>query len=211
VDAAYGGFFALTTRGRAALRGIEAADSVTLDPHKGLFLPYGTGCVLVRELDTLRRAHQVAASYLPDPTTDPDCWDFADLGPELSRDMRGLRVWLPLKMHGARGFRTALDEKLDLAADAAARLAALPEIEIVTGPTLSLFAFRVRAESPEAADAATRRVARKVSERGRVLLTGVEIRGRWLLRVCVLSFRTHEAHIAWLIDDVTEALASARA
>ncbi|MEI5579186.1 pyridoxal-dependent decarboxylase, partial [Streptomyces brasiliscabiei] len=75
VDAAYGGFFALTSRGRAALRGIERADSVTLDPHKGLFLPYGTGCVLVRDRDALRRAHAVASAYLPKPIDEDDLVD----------------------------------------------------------------------------------------------------------------------------------------
>ena len=121
VDAAYGGFFALTERGRAALAGIERADSVTLDPHKGLFLPYGTGCLLVREREALRRAHAVEASYLPPMQDDEDFVDFCELGPELSRDARGLRVWLPLKMHGAGVFRAALDEKLTLARRVAAR------------------------------------------------------------------------------------------
>jgi aromatic-L-amino-acid decarboxylase len=209
VDAAYGGFFLLTDRGRAALAGIERADSVTLDPHKGLFLPYGTGCILVRDLATLRNAHRIAASYLPESEADPDCWDFADLGPELSRDNRGLRVWLPLKMHGAGVFRQQLDEKLDLAHRAAARLAALPELEIVAAPDLSLFAFRVRADAPGTGDPLTHRLARCVNARNRVLLTGVDVGGRWLLRVCVLSFRTHAAQMDALHDDVVAALREA--
>ncbi len=202
VDAAYGGFFALTARGKATLAGIERADSVTLDPHKGLFLPYGTGCVLVRDLATLRAAHRVGAAYLPTAEADPDFWDFADLGPELSRDFRGLRVWLPLKMHGAAGFRAALDEKLDLAAEACARLSAVPELELVAAPDLSLFAFRVRAATREERNRRTRRLATRVGQVGHVLLTGVDIDGDWLLRVCVLSFRTHRAQIDHLVADV---------
>ena len=207
VDAAYGGFFTLTERGRAALAGIERADSVTLDPHKGLFLPYGTGCILVRDLATLRNAHRIAASYLPASEADPDCWDFADFGPELSRDNRGLRVWLPLKMHGASAFRAQLDEKLDLAHSACARLALLPALEIVAPPDLSLFAFRVRADAPGSGDPLTRRLAKRVNARNRVIVTGVEVHGRWLLRVCVLSFRTHAADLDALYDDVVAALA----
>ncbi len=217
VDAAYGGFFALTERGRAALAGIERASSVTLDPHKGLFLPYGTGCVVVRDPNTLRRAFASHASYLPEMQRDADLLDFCDLSPELSREPRGLRVWLPMKMHGARAFREALDEKLDLARYAAAALEAWPEIEIVTPPTLSLFAFRVRAPggplTPAADDQLQRRVLRGVNARQRALLTGTTIDGRFVLRVCILSFRTHRARVDAALEDlrasVDDALRSA--
>ena len=208
VDAAYGGFFALTERGKSALRGIERADSVTLDPHKGLFLPYGTGCLLVRSLATLRAANASSASYLPASQTDPECWDFADLGPELSRDARGLRVWLPLKMHGASGFRAAIDEKLDLARVAADAISRLPALELVAPPELSLLAFRVVDPDPAEGDRRTRRLGARVNARRRVLLTGVEIDGRYLLRVCVLSFRTHAAQISAFIEDLEGGLAA---
>src|SRR5438034_534960 len=122
VDGAYGGFFALTDRGREALAGIERSDSVTLDPHKALFLPYGTGSLLVRDGPALRRAHSVRAEYLPPMQEADDLVDFCEISPELSRDFRGLRVWLPFKMHGAAAFRRALDEKLDLALWAAREL-----------------------------------------------------------------------------------------
>lgn len=210
VDAAYGGAFLLTDRGRAALAGIDRADSITLDPHKGMFLPYGTGCLLVRDRGTLRRAHQVHASYLPPPQASEEFWDFADLGPELSRDARGLRVWIPLKMHGAAAFRAALDEKLDLAADAAARIAALPGVTLLAPPDLSLFAFRVAPPgvTDEAQiDAFGRRLLAAVNARQRVLLTGAEVNGRHVLRVCVLSFRTHADRIDMLIEDLSAAIA----
>src|SRR5205814_8576562 len=77
VDAAYGGFFVLTERGRQVLRGIEAADSITLDPHKGMFLPYGTGALLVRDGEALRRAHRVHAEYLPAGPADPEFPDYS--------------------------------------------------------------------------------------------------------------------------------------
>lgn len=209
VDAAYGGFFALTERGRKALRGIERADSVTLDPHKGLFLPYGTGCLLVRDRAALRRAHAVQASYLPPMQTEDDLVDFCDLGPELSRDARGLRVWLPLKMHGAAAFRAALDEKLDLARAAAEALARMPGIEIVAPPELSLLAFRARPEGVAEADldAFNRRLVSRVNARQRVLLAGGSVRGRFVIRLCVLSFRTHEDRVRAALEDIALALA----
>lgn len=206
VDAAYGGFFALTDRGRAALTGIDRADSVTLDPHKGLFLPYGTGCLLVRDREALRRAHAVHASYLPPMQTEPGLIDFCDLGPELSRDARGLRVWLPLSMHGAPVFRAALDEKLDLARHAADALRRMPRIEVVAEPALSLLAFRVRAGSPAESDARSRRLIAQVNEKQRVLLTGAVVKGRFVVRMCILSFRTHADRVAMALEDIEGSL-----
>ena len=122
VDAAYGGFFLLTEEGNGRCAGIERADSIVLDPHKGLFLPYGTGAVLVRDGQALRRAHSLTADYMPAMQNDPDRVDFSQYSPELSRPFRGLRVWLPFKMHGAGAFRAQLEEKLALARLAADRL-----------------------------------------------------------------------------------------
>jgi len=203
VDAAYGGFFALTERGRNALTGLERAASITLDPHKGLFLPYGTGCLVVRDRAALRRAHHVDAAYLPPPQTDGDRWDFADLSPELSRDARGMRVWLPMKLAGAGAFRAALDEKLDLARDIAEGIRARPWLELVAPPTLSLLAFRVPGD-----DAATRALLAGVNQRQRVFLTGVPLDGGFVIRACVLSFRTHRAQVEHLLADLDAAWAA---
>lgn len=209
VDAAYGGFFLLTERGRAALKGIERADSVTLDPHKSLFLPYGTGCLLVRDRETLRRAHAVSGAYMPPMQTEDDLVDFCEISPELSRDARGLRVWLPLKMHGAKVFRAALDEKLDLARHAAEALRQIPEIEMVAEPELSLLAFRVRRPGLDDGeiDALTRRVIAAVNARQRVFLTGAVVKGRYLIRICVLSFRTHLDRVDLALEDITASVA----
>ena len=118
VDAAYGGFFAMTERGRRALAGIERADSIVLDPHKSLFLPFGTGCLLAQRVEDLRRAHLVHSDYIHKAVElgkEVNAINPADLSPEMSRDFRGLRLWLPLKLLGAASFRRCLDEKLDLA------------------------------------------------------------------------------------------------
>jgi aromatic-L-amino-acid/L-tryptophan decarboxylase len=206
VDAAYGGAFALTERGRRVLQGMEQADSVALDPHKGLFLPYGTGALLVADLGALRRCHGQRADYLPAPAADPDCWDFADLGPELSREPRGLRLWLPLKMHGAGAFRAALDEKLDLAQDAARRLGQLPGLRVLAGPELSLFAFRLDPPAGVDRDTWNHRVNTRVNSYQRVLITGAEVDGGYALRVCILSFRSHQDRVDMLVEDVARAL-----
>ncbi len=204
VDAAYGGFFAMTERGREALAGLELADSVTLDPHKALFLPYGTGCLLVRDLETLRRSHGGAADYMPTLQDAAERVDFCQISPELSRDYRGLRVWLPLKLHGFGAFRRALDEKLDLARWAADELAAMPEIEVVDRPQLSVVPFRLRlpGASVEEANAANRRLLERVNDEGRVYLTGTLLDGRFTCRICVLSFRTHRDRVAEALDAI---------
>ena len=212
VDGAYGAFFNLFADGRAVLQGLDRADSLTLDPHKGLFLPYGTGALLVRDGAALRAAHEATADYLPAMPHPDDFYDPSQHGPDLSRGFPGLRVWLTVKLYGAAGYRAAIAEKRALALDAHRRMAALPGLAVATPPELSLFAFHAtwpgasRAEE----DAATRRLLERTTARGRVMLTGAVARGRYLGRVCVLSFRTHAQQIDWLVEDVAAALGEMR-
>lgn len=207
-DAAYGGFFLLTERGRRRLAGIERADSIVLDPHKSLFLPYGTGALLVRDGAALRRAHGVTADYMPPLSEDAERLDFCEMSPELSRPFRGLRVWLPFKLLGAAPFRAALDEKLDLAQWAAAELRRMPGVEILAEPELSLFPFRLEpphlAGDPAALDALNRDWLARVNARQRVHLTGTLLGGRFALRICVLSFRTHRDRLEAALEDLAE-------
>lgn len=208
VDAAYGGFFLLTERGHQRLAGIERADSITLDPHKGLFLPYGTGCLLVRDGADLERSHATAGSYLPH-LQDGEFVDFCQLSPELSRDFRGLRVWLSLKLVGAAAFRQALDEKLDLAAWAAAEITRLPHLEMVAPPELSLLAFRLAPPglSGNALDELNGRFLAAVNARQRVHLSSTRLAQGLVLRICVLSFRTHRDRIEACLEDLRLAAA----
>ena len=203
-DGAYGGFFALTQRGSAAMAGLERADSITLDPHKGLFLPYGTGALLVRDEGSLRRAHATFADYMPTMQHDPDFVDFCDISAELSRDFRGLRIWLPVKLFGLDAFREALDEKLDLARWATDQIREIPELEIVTEPRLSLLSFRVRGDHE---DEATRALLHAINARQNVYLTGTMVDGRFVARICVLSFRTHMDRMEMCVQDIRAALA----
>jgi aromatic-L-amino-acid/L-tryptophan decarboxylase len=220
VDGAYGGAFVLCAEGRERLAGIERADSIVFDPHKGMFLPYGTGCLLVREGERLRAAHAESAAYLQDIARDPDLPESpADLGPELSRDFRGLRLWLPLMLHGAGAFRQALAEKLDLAREFHRGLLRLREgglpLQVVDEPQLSVVAFRLerkRGESPAEWNRRNAAFNEGVNARGRVFLSSTLLPGEdgnvFTLRVCVLSFRTHGPKIAQALEDVAAAGAS---
>ena len=207
-DAAYGGFFMLTERGRDRLAGIADADSVALNLHKGLFLPYGNGCLLARDLGALERTHTLRAEYMPPAAGGPERPDLCDISPELSRDFRGLRAWLPIKMHGAAAFRRQLDEKLDLAEWVEGRLREMPEIEIVAPARLSLVAFRLRPDGvdPEALDALNRRLLESINGRQNVFLTGTVLAAGFVLRICVLSFRTHLEHLETAMGDIEAAI-----
>ncbi|HEX6340079.1 pyridoxal phosphate-dependent decarboxylase family protein [Umezawaea sp.] len=200
VDGAYGGSFQLTDRGRAVLRGVHRADSITLDPHKGLFLPYGTGLLLVRDEDRLRRAHAADGHYLQDLDREHDLPDYADLGPELTREYRGLRLWLPLHLHGVAAFRAELDEKLDLAALVHRELSADRNLEVPLAPDLTVTVFR----SPFG-DATTERLLERINGTRRIFLSSTRLDGKHTLRLCVLSHRTHRTHVEEALDIVRRA------
>jgi aromatic-L-amino-acid decarboxylase len=201
-DAAYGGFFRLAEGGEELLRGVESFDSITLDPHKGLFMPYGLGALLVRDGGALVRAHHESAHYVQDVEEDGSL-GFADLSPELSRDFRGLRLWLPLMLHGVAAFREQLAEKLSLARWAHRQLSADPRFEMLDEPQLSVVAFRLRAGG-EDADRLGPELLRRVNARRRVFLSSTRVDGRHVLRLCVLSFRTHEDRVRDAVEALRE-------
>ncbi len=211
VDAAYGGFFMLTERGRSAMVGIERADSVALDPHKGLFVPYGTGGLVVRDRRTLAASHSVDADYLTDLVDAGDRRvDFSALSPELTRDNRGVRVWLPLQLHGIGAFRRALDEKLDLARMAFEGLRRIPQLKMLAAPQLSVCAWRYvpsRGDWTDAEiDAFNRDLIDWVTERGRVMISGTVLNEVFACRVAVLCVRTHQDRIAAALEDIAGAV-----
>jgi aromatic-L-amino-acid decarboxylase len=213
IDGAYGAFFYLCEELRdGVLRGLSRADSLTLDPHKGMFLPYGTGALLVRDGAALRAAHEATAAYLPAMPHPQDFYDPSQHGPELSRGFPGLRVWLTVKLYGSALFRDAVAEKRALALDAARRVAALPGIVLDAPPDLSLFAFHLTWPGATRAgeDAATRALMTRTTSKGRVMVTGATAHGRYLGRVCVLSFRTHQAEIDALVEDMAAAIREIR-
>ncbi len=203
-DAAYGGFFQLTDRGRERFRGIERADSITLDPHKGMFLPYGTGGLVVRDGAKLRAAHHAgSASYLQDLGDAGHLPSFSEYSAELSRDFRGLRVWFPLKLHGVSAFREALDEKLDLTEILYEGLSAIPELELPWKPDLTVVPFRLRRGD----DAANKRLLEAINASKRVFLSSTIVDGRFTIRACILAHRTHRDRIEECIDIVAKAVA----
>lgn len=192
VDAAYGGFFLLTEHGRRVLKGIERSDSVVLDPHKTLFLPWGSGIVLARDVRTLVASNAWSAHYLQDAPPDPSEISPADVSPELSRPFRGLRMWLPLALAGVGPFRAALEEKLLLARYFHREVAALG-FRVGPEPELSVVTYRWAPPGvpPEEADRVNRAILEGVLRDGRVFLSSTRLDGRFTLRLAAVSFRTH--------------------
>jgi aromatic-L-amino-acid decarboxylase len=175
------------------------ADSITLDPHKGMFLPYGTGALLVRDGQRLREAHEIHGPYLQDLAPEADIPNFSDYSAELSRDARGLRVWMPIMVHGLGAFREALDEKLDLTGYLYEALRETPGIEVGPPPELSVVTFRAASAQGGDADADSAELLRTVNASRRVVLSSTQVNRRFTIRVCILSVHTHRDRIDELI------------
>ncbi len=206
VDGAYGGLFALCPEGRVAVAGIEESDSVALDPHKTLFLPYGTGAVLVREGRHLLEAFSAEAEYLQPLEESQVGPSPADVSIELTRHFRALRLWLPLQLAGVSSFRAALSEKLALAQYFHGRLDKIPGFDPGPPPELSIVAFRYQPTVGDVDDF-NERLLRRVQEGGRVMLSGTRVKGRYTLRCAILSFRTHVEHVDELVETLVRAVA----
>jgi len=204
VDAAYGGFFLLTETGRERLAGIENADSLVMDPHKTLFLPYGTGALMVREGKLLHQAMSEGADYMQDTLAAGEELSPADLSPELTRHFRGLRMWLPLKVLGLAPFRAALEEKLLLAKYFHQGMAESDRFEIGPPPDLSVVTFRLTGD-----DEANKALLEAIHRDGRIFLSSTRLDGRYTLRMAAVCHRTHKAEIDTMIEVLHE-LAEAR-
>jgi aromatic-L-amino-acid decarboxylase len=209
VDAAYGGFFLLTDHGRAALAGIGRSDSVVLDPHKGLFLPYGSGVVVVREASALAASHELSSSYMQDAVREPSEISPADVSPELSKHFRALRMWLPLILLGTRPFSAALEEKLLLARYFHGQIQRAG-YEAGPAPDLSVVTYRwvPPGASLERTNAVNQAIVEGSRRDGRVFLSSTMLDGRFTLRMASLSFRTHRRTIDLAIRVLREQAAS---
>ena len=189
VDAAYGGFFLLVDELREKFSGIERSDSITIDPHKGLFLPYGLGAVLIQNVRAQYEAHYYQANYMQDAKPDAVEWSPADLSPELTKHFRGLRMWLPLQLYGLKPFRAALHEKVLLCRYFYEKIQAMG-FEAGPSPQLSIMIYRYIPDNEDANNFNQKLVA-YLQKDGQVFLSSTLIDGFFWIRLAVMSFRTH--------------------
>jgi aromatic-L-amino-acid decarboxylase len=199
VDGAYGAFFALCDEGKKALQGMEQSDSIVMDPHKGLFLPYGTGAALVRDRKKLLETHYYQADYLQDALSATEEPSPADLSPELTRHFRGVRLWLPLKLVGTRPFKAALEEKMLLARYFHGRIQEIDGFEVGPYPDLSIAIFRYVPPRGDVNDF-NQQLMHEIQKDGRICLSSTTMNGTFVIRLAVLSFRTHLADIDEAIE-----------
>ena len=194
-DGAYGALFMLTAIGKKLLQGIEETDSVAMDPHKALSIPYGTGCLLVKNKDHMLFDYLSDDSYMPPrPVSEVD---YADITPELSRDFRGLRVWLPLKTLGIGPFQLNLEEKLKLAEWLAKEISLIPNLEIISRPELTIFTF-----AHKKGDEETKKLMAKINNHGTLFLSSCTIDGRVAIRFCLLGFRLHYDRLNQALQEI---------
>jgi len=189
VDGAYGGFFNLTEDGKKKLKGIERSDSLVIDPHKGLFLSYGLGAVLIKDVKAQQDAHFYQANYMQDSLLNTEEISPADLSPELTKHFRGLRLWLPLQLFGLAPFKAGLDEKLMLTQYFYHEIQKLG-FEVGPFPELSVMIYRFVPEHGDANEFNTKLI-QYVHQDGRVFLSSTTIEGTYWIRIAVLAFRTH--------------------
>ena len=201
VDAAYGGFFYLLKDYKNKFKGIEKADSLVIDPHKGMFLPYGSGAVLIKDKNDLLKTNYYLANYMKDAYSGHKHLSPADLSPELSRNFRGLRIWLPMLFHGIQVFKDALQEKLLLTQYIYKEFEKLNFIEVGPSPELTVFTFRFISNQYDTSTL-NQNILDQMHKDGRIFISSTNIKDQIWLRVAILSFRTHLKEIDLLIEMV---------
>jgi len=210
VDAAYGGFFILVETLKEKFKGIDRADSVVMDPHKTLFLPYGIGVLLVKDQSALAHAHEYSANYMQDAVHEDQEFSPAEFSPELTKHFRGMRMWLPLQYHGLDPFRASLEEKWRLCLYFYDEIQKLG-FEVGPVPELSVCIYRF-VKTGYDTEELNRMILEEIHKDGRIFISSTTINGIFWLRIAIVGFRTHlkeidlylailKQKIAAIIDD----------
>jgi aromatic-L-amino-acid decarboxylase len=205
VDAAYGGAAALAPGLRPLLAGVERADSIAFDPHKWLYTPQSSACLLMRDPATLLRSFSIDAAYVrEDANLSGRGLNIGELGPQWSRAFLALKVWLSLAAHGtdAYGRRIAHDVELARYLDEGVR--AHPDLEPMCPVTLSIACYRYAPAGAglddRALDALNERLMIAIRRDGRAFPSNAELRGRYCLRACLVNHRTEAEDIDALLE-----------
>ena len=205
VDGAYGALASLAIP--EAFRGLERADSLSLDPHKWLYQPAGCGCLLYREPEAARRAFSHSGDYARVQSNDPvEGFAFFEESIELSRPARALKLWLSLRYYGLLAFQQSIREDLELTQVLVAAIDAEPALERLAPVPLSAVCFRYVGGSGDL-DAVNRETLGRVIRRGRVYISNAIIESKFALRACIVNHRTTGDDVKLIVSEV---LAAAR-
>jgi aromatic-L-amino-acid/L-tryptophan decarboxylase len=202
VDAAYGGALALSDEVRPLLGGIEQADSVTLDPHKWLSTPLGSGCIVVRNLQSLSDSFGVYASYVHEDEALDRGLNLGFLGPQFSRGWDALKVWVSLLAHGRTAYARRIEHDIELTRYLAARVQEHPDFELLaTGLSICCFRYRPQRVDDDAyLDRLNERLLSDLQLDGRVYPSNAILNGRFCLRTCIVNFRTEADDLDLVLD-----------
>jgi glutamate/tyrosine decarboxylase-like PLP-dependent enzyme len=206
VDGAYGGFAILTPEGQSAFRGIHLADSVTLDPHKWLFQPYETGCLMVRDTRILEDAFRIFPEYLQDTALKEAEVNFGDRGVQLTRGFRALKVWMSIQMLGLGAFREAIQKSIDLGREAGNRVAASPDLELLAPPSLGILCFRFNPPGSkldqDALEALNQSIQDEILASGLAMMSSTRLRGVYSLRLAIMNYRSTREDVMQTLDAI---------
>lgn len=210
VDAAYAGFAALTKEGRERLGAIHRADSLTLDPHKWLFVPFECGCLMVRDPAKLTEAFRIMPEYLKDVQPGDEEVNFADMGEQLTRYSRALKIWMSVKYFGTDIISQAIQDAMDRARLLESLVNSSGRYESLCPAQFGIFCFRARPDSiaESKLDELNERINNRVVAEGRYLISSTRLRGKFSLRMCTLGFRTTDDDIRGLFAAIDGALAA---
>lgn len=189
IDGAYGGFFIMVDELKPLFSGINRADSIVLDPHKTMFLPYGCGLVLIKKGESLFESQHYMASYLQDAYNGLEDVSPADLSPELTKHFRGLRIWLPLQLYGIKPFADLLKEKWLLTLYLHQEIEKFG-FEVGPIPDLSVCIYRYVPTNQDA-NAFNTRLVKAIQDDGTIFISSTNIHGVYWIRAAIVSFRTH--------------------
>jgi glutamate/tyrosine decarboxylase-like PLP-dependent enzyme len=199
LDGAYGAAAIFSERHRNLMRGIELCDSITIDPHKWLALPFAAGVILTSRPETLERAFAVNTPYMPRDQR-AIALDNFKLSTQWSRRMNSLKLWLTLRVHGRQAYEELIDRQLQLARSFAEWVSNSPDFELAAPQVLPIVTWRVklRQASEEQVRAIQDAIVQEVTRDGQRWISTTSVNGRWVMRMMVISYLTEERHLEQL-------------
>ncbi len=206
VDGAYGASAIFSDQHRNLVEGIELSDSLTIDPHKWLAMPFAAGVILTRHPEILERAFSVAAPYMP-KAKGAHLPDNSGISAQWTRRMNSLKLWLTLRVHGRKAYEELIDRQVTLAGSFAQWIRASKQFELAVPQTLPIVTFRLKLDrfSPWQLAAAHARVVDEVTRDGRRWISETMVKGQSVLRMMVISYLTEERHLEGLQDGLASA------
>ena len=203
IDAAYGGFACITEQGSKILRGIERADSITLDAHKWFYQPYSLGCLLVKNTDALENVFGLKPDILQDTLWGRNHPNLTNRGVELSRPFRALKLWMSVQLFGMKAFRDTVEQCLNMAQQAQDYISDSSDLEVLHQVNLSIVCFRFNPRDMDLNEQTIDKINRSILTHmfwdNNAFMSSAMLSGVFTLRVCIINYTT-----TW--DDVLETL-----